>query len=272
MQVIHQLPHPALASYVRCYWQVTHQLAPNETLDVPFGATGRTHVVISLTNTFYMTYGRNERTKIPTGVLFGQATQPTVKHVSGFTRVLVIDFTATGLHALWPVPVDALSNYAHDMAGVVGPEVRTLTEQLLNTPGAAERFAALEAFLLRRLRRVTPATDGRIEGAIRQLQQRPGFISIRQLAGHLNCTERTLNRRFTESVGVSPKLYARVQRFLQTRRWLEQHSRRSWHELPAALGYYDQAHLIHEFHQFTGQSPRLYGADNKPIHDFLRRE
>ena len=271
MEVIRQLPHSALAPYVRCYWEITHELASDEMLDVPFGTTGRTHVVIPLVNTFMMTYGPGRPRPVPLCGLFGQVTQPVVKHIAGFTRVLVIDFTATSLHSLWPMPINALMNGSVEMAEVVGPDVRALTERLLNTADAPGRVRVLEAYLLRRLRRVT-TTDGRVEAAVQQIGQQLGFIHIGQLAQQLNCTERTLNRRFTECVGVPPKLYARVQRFLKTRSWLEQHPKQGWHAVLTTVGYYDQAHLIHEFRQFTGQSPRLYGADHKPLHDFLRQE
>lgn len=63
-----------------------------------------------------------------------------------------------------------------------------------------------------------------------------------------------------------------MQRFLQARRWLDEHPAGNWRDLPALLGYYDQAHFIHEFRDFTGQSPTLYGADQQPLHDLVRRE
>ena len=32
----------------------------------------------------------------------------------------------------------------------------------------------------------------------------------------------------------------------------------SWADLALQLGYYDQAHFIHDFHQLIGQSPNGY--------------
>ena len=270
MQIIQQLPHPALASYVRCYWELTHELASDQRLEIPFGCTGRTHVVIPLINTFYMRFGLGSRQQTPSCALTGQVTQPLTKYVSGFTRVLVIDFTPTGLHALWPMPVNELSNHPFEMAEIVGPTVRSLTEQLLNTPGTTRRFKVLDTYLLGR-RAGGSGTDGRIEAAVWQISQQPGFVHVAQLAQQLNCSERTLNRRFTEQVGVSPKLYARMLRFLHIRQRLEEKPTCAWPDLVLAGGYYDQAHLIHEFKEFTGQPPRLYGSRHQPLHDFLRR-
>lgn len=271
MQIVHQLPHPALTPYVRCYWEITHELAAEEPLDVPFGTTGRTHWLITLHNTFSITFGRGERSSIATCSLHGQLTQPIVKHIRGTTQGLAVDFTATGLYTLWPMSVNELSNRATEMRQVVGPDVEHLTGQLVNTPGASQRFALLDTYLLRRLR-VAKTTDGRLEAAVRYIQQRPGHALIREVAHYLNCSERTLNRRFTEAVGVSPKLYARMQRFLQTRRWLELHPQRPWHDVVTAYGYYDQSHLIHEFRAFAGQPPQLYGMNGQPLHDFMRHD
>lgn len=275
MQIIQQLPHPALSPYVQCYWEIRREVAADTTLKVPFGCSGRTHWMIMLESTFQSGYDQGGPLAVHTSTLIGQITQPITHHISTTMCALLVNFTATGLYALWPLPVQELYGQNFETGPVLGMATHQVAEQLLNTPDQKERFALLDKYLLRRLRQVMPHTDGRVQAAVRQIQQRPGFTSIRELARYLNCTERTLNRRFTEVVGVSPKLYARVQRFLQTLRWLnqqEQHSDWHWHDFVVAAGYYDQSHLINEFKAFTGRSPQLYGVDHKPLSDVLRQE
>lgn len=271
MQIIQQLPHPALAPYVRCYWEIYREIPPGTALKVPFGCTGRTHWMITLQNTFRSLLDRGGELGIYNSTLVGQITRPMTHHITTTTCVLLVDFTATGLHTLWPFPVHELYGQNFETEPVLGADTHSIAEQLLNTPDRVDRFAGLNDYLLGRLRRSKP-TDGRVEAAVRLIQQKPGHVHIRQLAAHLNCSERTLNRRFSEMVGLSPKYYARVQRFLQAQRWLAQHPAPDWHDLSASLGYYDQAHLIHEFQYFTGKSPLLYGTDHKPLLDVVRQD
>jgi AraC-like DNA-binding protein len=42
-----------------------------------------------------------------------------------------------------------------------------------------------------------------------------------------------------------------------------------WPEVALDCGYYDQAHLIHEFQEFAGVSPGFYAAHQTPYRDYL---
>ena len=269
MEIIHQLPSLALRPYVRCYWALRQELRPGLTQAVPFGCTGRTHWLITIQNTYRTTFDEGGQLPIYDSTLVGQIVRPLTHHVTATTEVIVVDFTATGLHHLWPLPVDELTGRNAEIQSVLGTKKDALVDQLRHSLTNTLRFRLLDEYLLGQLQQ-RPASDGRMETAVRVIQQRPGHVNVRRLADYLNCSERTLNRRFTQTVGLSPKHYVRVQRFLQVRHQLEQCSRPDWHDLVATLGYYDQAHLIHEFHHFTGKAPQLYGTDHKPLHDFLR--
>ncbi len=198
---------------------------------------------------------------------------PYIKYFSGPTLGIVVDFTPTGLQTLWQLPVQEFSEQSIDLTAVIPHEVRELTDQMREAPSTTRRFALLEGFLLRRLARANRAnqlrTDGRIEAAVDYMQRQPAGINLHQLAYQLNSSERTFRRRFNKVVGVSPKYYVRMQRFIHTRRRLEQQVKPNWSDLLALTGYCDQAHLINEFRHFTGSSPRLYGSGAAGLHDIL---
>lgn len=69
-------------------------------------------------------------------------------------------------------------------------------------------------------------------------------------------SERHLRRVFREAVGVSPKQFARLVRFERAVSAAHGDIRASWADIAAATGYYDQAHLIGEFHAISGVTPR----------------
>ncbi len=273
MQIHQHLPCHALTPYIRCLWEISHDLPPNVTIAVPFTCTGRSHFVFSLESPFQVYSSGNKPLEVCESTVFGLFGVPMTKYFRGPTLGIVIDFTPTGLQTLWQFPVHELIEISADLSSMVNRDVRELTDQMREACSTARRFALLEGFLLQRLIRANRAnrlyTDGRIEAAVGYMQRYPAQVNLQQLAYQLNSSERTFRRRFSEMVGVSPKYYVRMQRFIHTRRCLDQQPKISWPDILSLTGYYDQAHLINEFKYFSGSSPRLYESQAAGLHDAL---
>jgi AraC-like DNA-binding protein len=145
-----------------------------------------------------------------------------------------------------------------------------------------DRFAAMEALIAER---VASATPGGLAFAWRKLEAADGHIPISALASEVGCSHRALIDQFRTGVGVTPKAIGRVFRFNRAIRSLDASSRNRtaadaskpyietdapgpaltleprWADLAADCGYFDQAHFIKEFRQFSGVTPT----------EFLRR-
>jgi len=63
---------------------------------------------------------------------------------------------------------------------------------------------------------------------------------------------------FRETIGVSPKTFAKLGRFHRALRAAREADRANWSSIAAEAGDYDQAHLIAEFRAFTGVTPRRF--------------
>jgi AraC-like DNA-binding protein len=83
------------------------------------------------------------------------------------------------------------------------------------------------------------------------------------VAAELGVSERHLRRVFRETVGVSPKAYARVARFHRALGAAREDGRAGWASIAAAAGYYDQAHLIAEFRVIAGVTPRVLAEERR---------
>ena len=86
--------------------------------------------------------------------------------------------------------------------------------------------------------------------------ERLASAGVNIVATDLGVSERHLRRVFREAVGVSPKEFARLVRFNRALRAAHEDDGESWASIAAAAGYYDQAHLIGEFHSISGVTPR----------------
>jgi AraC-like DNA-binding protein len=80
--------------------------------------------------------------------------------------------------------------------------------------------------------------------------------SVNAVAVELGVSERHLRRVFRETVGMSPKKFAKLTRFHRALRAAHEDTRASWASIAAAAGYYDQAHLIAEFRVLAGATPQ----------------
>jgi AraC-like DNA-binding protein len=82
--------------------------------------------------------------------------------------------------------------------------------------------------------------------------------NVSEVASDLRISERHLRRVFLETVGMSPKTFARLMRFSRATDLARENSRASWASIAVAAGYYDQAHLIEDFHVFAGATPEAF--------------
>jgi AraC-like DNA-binding protein len=83
-------------------------------------------------------------------------------------------------------------------------------------------------------------------------------VPVGQVSDDLGMLPRTLRRRFTAQVGLTPKRFARVQRMQRLVRDLDGQSRVDWADAAARHGYADQPHLAAEFRALAGVTPGEY--------------
>ena len=79
---------------------------------------------------------------------------------------------------------------------------------------------------------------------------------VRDLVAESGMSKRRFVNTFRQNVGLSPKQFQRVRRLRRALHALERGTASA--EAALAAGYYDQAHLIHEFQALAGMSPSAY--------------
>ena len=138
--------------------------------------------------------------------------------------------------------------------GGLGGVVR---EQLLEAAGWEERFALIDSFLLARVGAADPPPPSLV-WALSRLHATRGALEIGSLTETLGCSRRYLIGVFNDYVGLPPKLYARILRFRHALELAQPGAGSGWAEIAQRCGYYDQAHMVRDFQQFTGHSPTAY--------------
>jgi methylphosphotriester-DNA--protein-cysteine methyltransferase len=147
-----------------------------------------------------------------------------------------------------------------------------LRERLLEAHTPQTKFRVLEECLLAEAFRPLerhPAVDCAL-GLFRNIHTAP---AVSEIADHNGISSRRFIQLFSKQVGLTPKLFARVQRFQKVLQEIRAGADFSWADMAANCGYFDQAHFIHDFKEFSGINPTTYLAqktehlNHVPIHE-----
>ncbi|KOG91301.1 helix-turn-helix domain-containing protein [Streptomyces varsoviensis] len=182
----------------------------------------------------------------------------TGEHTGGLQGVEVM-LTPWAAFELFGVALDELG-LGLDPAEIVGDRFDDLTRELDRTPCWTERFALVDQFLLRCRSTGRTASD-RVISAWHQLEAARGMLGPTVLAERLDCSQRQLERRCGEQLGLTPKRLARVLRLQHAATLLASDIRPG--EVAARCGFYDQAHLTREFTAMTSRPPLRFAAEHR---------
>jgi AraC-like DNA-binding protein len=129
-----------------------------------------------------------------------------------------------------------------------------LRERLLEAGTPEDALSVMEDVLLQQLTGAL-ALDRAVIAAAGALSR---GVPVGQVSEDLGLLPRTLRRRFTAQVGLTPKRFARVQRMQRLVRDLDGQTCVDWAAAAARHGYADQPHLADEFRALAGVTPGEY--------------
>ena len=188
-------------------------------------------------------------------IMNGPRSGSAILRSAGIARSIIgAHFTPGGVAAVSDMPLSEIRDRHVSLADLVGPAVTELRERLLQAATAGQRLDVLESWLGARMRGRRGA-DPAILWAARQLA-RP-LARVSNVAESIGYSGRWLAATFERDIGLTPKLFNRVQRFHGALRLARKHACPDLADLAAAAGYYDQAHLTHEFGRLAGMSPSV---------------
>ena len=143
-----------------------------------------------------------------------------------------------------------------DLWGKAG---RALARRIEDLDSPAARLDALAAALP-----VPFASPGPVERALAALVEARGDVDLDSIACLANLSPRQFRRRCLEAAGLTPKHLCRVLRFRHAAQLAAAPRGLPWSMIALEAGYFDQAHLIRDFREFTGRPPRANPSPAPP--------
>jgi AraC-like DNA-binding protein len=170
--------------------------------------------------------------------------------------VMGAHFKPGGASAVLGMPLSELRDANVPLEDTCGRSAEALRDCLLHEADGASRLRVLEEWLAERLRYGRDA-DAAVTWAAREFARRP-HVRITNVTGRIGMSSRRFISRFNNQVGLTPKLFCRVQRFQSMLKQAHRADDINLTDLAVACGYFDQAHFTHDFREFAGITPSMY--------------
>lgn len=175
------------------------------------------------------------------------------------SEMFVIQFKSTGAFPFLHIPINELNGKVIPAKEIVGIEVNTLRQALLEAADNAGKFQAAEAWLNDRFiaDKVPPAT---ILELVEKLKKAPALTAaeLTQLIQSYPYSQKHLINQFKKYLGLTPKYFQRIFRFNEILAKIYQKQSLSWTQISYDCGYTDQSHFIKEFRHFSGFNPQEF--------------
>jgi AraC-like DNA-binding protein len=263
-------PAPGLRPYVRFYVQRNFRLPSDAVMIHPVAARAAPILVFEFGDrpTIHMC-DSPVVTTARRAVLVGLQTYRRLHiEMRGVQESFSLVFQPSGLHRLFRVPMEDLTNRDFDARAVLGASMSELEQRLGDCRSVEARARVADQFLLRQSL-CAQALDG-IYAAANIALLRAGQVPMATLLRDTGLSARQFERRFTRQIGMRPKLYSRIARFEAALDDKLRSPGKPWIRVAHEFGYHDQMHLIHDFHELSGEAPVAIQNQAEPLYRSLR--
>ncbi len=258
-------PGPLLAEYIKCYWNLDGGPDSSHNKERIF-PDGCAELLFEYGDLFKKYTGEHYQIQ-PRSSIHGQLESYIELENVGRVGIFAVRFKPYGLKPFVRMGGHEFTGRNVSVQDVWGKDGSELEDRMLNARNVRERIAIVETFLMGKLH--LPYEQKMMMHCIHLLRTVKGSMAIDRLTSDCNISRRQLERRFVDHVGISPKLLSRIIRFQNTVQLLEQGNFTSLTALGFEAGFYDQAHFIKDFKEFTGLNPRQYFAEHLEMTKFF---
>jgi len=258
-------PHPDLASLISCYW----------TLEVPAEGEAKRQRIIPdgciemafiLGDDIKRYISQDEFILQPRAMVLGQTVDPFFIEPLGQVNTFAIRFYPYGFANFVKIPIKNLVNKETPLAQLFEwHAIKALEQSIIQARDSQNRIEIIEQFLLNKLNN-KDTIDHIVKQTVDALISSNGTKQIHAILKKDLTKRRQLERKFKKQIGVSPKQLGKVIRLQTAIKMLLNQESDSLTAIAYQTEYYDQAHFIKDFKEFTGINPKEFlGHENMTL-------
>jgi AraC-like DNA-binding protein len=234
-------PTPDLRYFVEHYWLIAWDLRDQppyvqETLPYP-----SVHLVFEA-----------GRTRI-----YGVITGKFARRLEGQGQVFGVKFRPGAFYPFLRSPISQITDAEIGLEEAFGIDSSALEQTIFAQPSQERQLELVEQFLHSRQPERDLAID-QINQIIDGIIADRSITKVDDVACRFSFGKRTLQRLFSQYVGVSPKWVIKRYRLQEAADQLADGTALDWPRMALDLGYFDQAHFIKDFKRIVGRTPGEY--------------
>jgi AraC-like DNA-binding protein len=177
--------------------------------------------------------------------------------------IMGVHFRPGGAFPFFREPAGELRDRVVSLDTLWARAATDLRDRILEARDHGARLRILECALLEQLAKPLER-HGAVAFALREFSVAPYLRTVAEVTGQIGLSSRRFIDVFRDEVGLTPKVYCRIQRFQRALRRAQGRRTVEWSAVALDCGYFDQAHFIHDFRAFSGINPSAYLERHTP--------
>ncbi len=252
------LPSKELSTYIKHYLFLENK--GDITQKLRFFSDGNTGMVFSLKSRLISGLSNYEaQNHLPASFLYGQLNNFKDVYSGSEMLIIIVVFQPNGINQLLGVDSGEFRDAIVTIDTIFGQIGTELEEKLAEQLTIPDRLQLLNRFF-KTIQEKKPKTNQVItEASLDFIIKNKGQFSLNQLVAYTGYTERHIERKFTEGVGLNPKKFGNIIKLHHFLKLLKNKPENtSLTSISYETGFSDQSHLIKAFKKHTGMTPKEY--------------
>ena len=264
-------PSDLLAPFVECYFIWESEGVMPEPLVVESPPNGFCSIVFNYGDVYYLQNKKYEKLQVPRQFVSGQSIYSYKLFMERTIGIAGIVFKPAALATIFQLPVYEYTEERIDLYSVFKKDIVDNYSTLIrNAAGEEDRVKILDDFLLHQYHLQRPEPDY-IDLAANLIIEKNGMLQVPDLLKHSFMSRRSFERKFFQKVGLSPKYFARIRRIGYLLNLIAGKKKVDWSTVFHECEFYDQAHFIKDFEEFTGRTPQQYLKENQELANYVEK-
>ena len=265
-------PHPDLESLVNCYWtlEVPAENDSQRQRIIPDGCIEMAFILGDDIKRYTGLLGKRTTEDgfilQPRAMVLGQIIEPFYIEPTGYVNTFAIRFYPYGFSNFVTMSIKNLANKETPIALLFEEKTANeLERKIVQATSTEQRIEIIENFLLDKMNDQT-TIDNIVKMTIDALLLTNGSASINTILKEDLSRRWQLERNFLKQIGVSPKQLGKVIRIQTALKLLLNEKAGNLTNVAYESEFYDQAHFIKDFKEFTGINPKEFlGNENMAL-------
>ncbi|WPQ65695.1 DUF6597 domain-containing transcriptional factor [Chitinophaga sancti] len=193
---------------------------------------------------------------LPKAAVVGHFTCHHTIKVQGPVKMTVVQLNAYGCYKLAGLNMSAFNNYYRDLLKQDSGQWQHLVEAIQQTTNFMQLDAVLDKVFIDMMSTQEHPLKQMDEVADYMLRHQ-GHVNIERLVRKFKISRPTLERKFMEVIGITPQLYARMLRFRDAMRHMQQMNVEQWQSFITKSESYNQDLFNQDFQFFKGSESTI---------------